>query len=135
MHEGGLGLWKLTACTVQYNLTAHTINSMQRCLRSLVIVLWNIRCVYTHIYAYINIVFLDTHTQITIILKADRFLKKKHLQPTQLYQYKKTPMFRPGLRMVGELVVYDIRDNIQVKPDGDLFRLLEKQALLLRVSV
>jgi len=44
-------------------------------------------------------------------------------------------MFRPGLRMVGELVVYDIRDNTQVKPDGDLFRLLEKQALLLRVSV
>lgn len=32
-------------------------------------------------------------------------------------------MFRPGLRMVEELVVYDIRDNIQVKPDGDLLRL------------
>lgn len=32
-------------------------------------------------------------------------------------------MFRPGLRMAEELVVYDIRDNIQVKPDGDLLRL------------
>lgn len=91
MHEGGLGLWKLTACTVQYNLTAHTINSMQRCLRSLVIVLWNIRCVYTHIYAYINIVFLDTHTQITIILKADRFLKKKASPANTAIPVQKTP--------------------------------------------
>lgn len=40
-HDGGLGLWKLTACTVQdyLVLTAHMINSMQRCLMSLVIVL------------------------------------------------------------------------------------------------
>lgn len=45
-----LGLWKLIARTVQYNLflTAHMINSMQRGLMSLVIVQWNIRCVYTY---------------------------------------------------------------------------------------
>lgn len=42
-------------------LTAHTINSMQWCLMSLVTVLWNIRCVYTQIYVYINIIFLYTH--------------------------------------------------------------------------
>lgn len=87
-----------------------------------------------HIYEYINFIFLDAYTQITTILKADRFLKKASPANTAI-PVQNPPMFRPGLRMVEELVVYDIRDNIQVKPDGDLFRLLEKQDLLLRVSV
>lgn len=39
---------------------------------------WETQDVCTHI----NIVFLDTHTQITLRLKAERFLKT-HLQPTE----------------------------------------------------
>lgn len=42
-------------------LNAHTINSVQRCLRSSVPALWNRRCVHTHRCECTDILFLDTH--------------------------------------------------------------------------